>query len=515
MTEKEFFNKLWPQNCGDVLKIIEKTSIKDTNNHHYLYRCQFLKYPYEGLFQKSNIIKGTVLNPQIEQVEFIDKIWPQNCGDSLRIIEKSTQKGSGKFLWKCEFIKYKNIVFAQKEKIIKGVILNPQIEQVEFIDKIWHQNCGDSLKIINKTDKKDGKDFLWKCEFQKYPCEILLRKSDILVGNVDNPNLPWKKEETLKIFIEYTFGKKKPTIQELADNLGISRSTIGQYINNFNLRNLIQYYPESIQEKEIRNFCLLLNSSTQKKENCDILNGKEIDIYIPNRKLGIEFNGNLWHSNHPKFGRKEKNYHQEKSLLAQEKGIQLFHIWEWEWNLKQEIIKSLIKSKLGIFEKKIGASKCKIKELSNQEYQIFCEENHLQGSCGAKVKLGLYFKEELIQIMSFGVPRFTNNFEWEILRECSKLGYYIIGGKQRLWKYFIKKWNPNNCISYCDFGKFTGDSYLKLGFKKERLNKPGFVWWDDKKNQIFWRNPYKNKEMEQARYLKLFDAGQLIFIWNK
>lgn len=139
----------------------------------------------------------------------------------------------------------------------------------------------------------------------------------------------------------------------------------------------------------------------------------------------------------------------------------------------------------------------------------------MQGECGAKIKLGLFFKEELVQIMSFGVPRFTNEFEYEIIRECSKQGYIIFGGKEKLWSYFIKNYNPNSVISYCDFSKFTGNSYLKLGFKKERLNKPGFIWWDSKINQIFWRNPYKHKDMKEKGYLKIYDAGQLVFIWNK
>ena len=73
--------------------------------------------------------------------------------------------------------------------------------------------------------------------------------------------------------------------------------------------------------------------------------------------------------------------------------------------------------------------------------------------------------------MSFGVPRFTNDFEWEIIRECSKQECLILGGKEKLWSYFLKHYNPKNCISYCDFSKFTGESYTRLGFKQERLNK--------------------------------------------
>ena len=91
----------------------------------------------------------------------------------------------------------------------------------------------------------------------------------------------------------------------------------------------------------------------------------------------------------------------------------------------------------------------------------------MQGECGARIKLGLFYKEELVQIMSFGVPRFTNKYEWEILRECSKVEWGIVGGKEKLWNYFLKHYNPKNCISYCDYSKFKGDSYLKIGFKKD------------------------------------------------
>ena len=113
--------------------------------------------------------------------------------------------------------------------------------------------------------------------------------------------------------------------------------------------------------------------------------------------------------------------------------------------------------------------------------------------------------------MSFSKPRFANNYEWEIIRECSKLRYCILGGKEKLWKYFLKNFNPSSVISYCDFSKFTGDSYLKLGFQKERLNKPGFVWWD--RNFIYWRNPSKHQEYKD-KYLKIYDCGQLVFVWN-
>ena len=62
--------------------------------------------------------------------------------------------------------------------------------------------------------------------------------------------------------------------------------------------------------------------------NRTILAGLEIDIYLPDYKLGIEFNGDYYHSS----AFKDKYYHQHKSLLAISKGINLVHIWEHEWN---------------------------------------------------------------------------------------------------------------------------------------------------------------------------------------
>ena len=506
MLYDNIIGKEFSQNCGDSLLVLEKTNKKQIDT--YLYLCKFKKYPYEVLALKQRIIRGQVNNPQIEKVEFIDKIWPQNCGDSLKIIEKTNKKG----YWKCEFLKYPYKIEAIKQSIINGLVINPQIEQVEFIGKIFPQNCGDSLKVIEKTNIKDNNNaFLFKCEFIKYPCEILSEKKKIKEGNVDNLFLPYKSKCNLQKYIQENF-KEKPTLQELAKSLNIAICTIGHKINEFCLRDYIKYYPDNFnKEQDLRNYIYSLNNSFSKESCWTELNGKEIDIYSPNLKLGIEFNGNYWHSELYKF----PNYHQEKSLLAKEKGIQLVHIWEWEYEQKEDLIKSFIKSKLSIFEKKIFARKCQIKELNNQAYQDFCNKNHLQGECGAKIKLGLFFKEELVQIMSFGVPRFTNEFEYEIIRECSKQGYIIFGGKEKLWSYFIKNYNPNSVISYCDFSKFTGNSYLKLGFKKERLNKPGFVWWDSKINQIFWRNPYKHKDMKEKGYLKIYDAGQLVFIWNK
>ena len=505
--EEEFKNKIWLQNCGYSLRIIEKCKERSDNKGNYKWICQFLGCDDFITANKEDIKKGTVYNKQIDK-DFIGNFYPQT-EDILQVIELSDKKIHTTPLYKCKFINHPFIIYETKNHILRGHIGNPQIELDELIGKEFPQNCGDSLIVLEKTTKKDNNgSFLWKCEFQKYPNIVFVGKNQILTGTTENHYLPWRNKESLIRTILENFNEK-PTLEELAKYFGLSKSHIGLKIREFSLDNYIKYDFGNLQNnivefiKSIYFGKLLINK--------EILKNKEIDIYFPDLKLGLEINGNYWHSELYL----KQTYHQEKSLLANNEGIILIHIWEWEWNEKQGIIKSLIKSKLGIFDKIIGARNCNIKNLSNKEYQEFCDENHLQGKCGARVKLGLFYKNELIQVMSFGSPRFTLDFEWEILRECSKLGYCVVGGKEKLWKYFIRNYHPNSVISYCDFSKFTGESYLKLGFKKERLNKPGFVWWDSKKNKTYWRNPYKNQEMAQIGYLKLFDAGQLVFIWSK
>jgi hypothetical protein len=553
--EEEILNKIFKQNCGDSLLVLEK--IKPEGSVRWLYRCQFQKYPCEVICQKGHILRGNINNPKINEYILVGKFFKQNCGDTLKVnkqvggnlfeveflgeyyktqtTKQNILKGSvynplysellngqeykqkngytfvikekknGEYLG--YFKEFPNVeVIKRKKEIIEGNIKDFEIQQYKIIGSIWKQNCGDELKIIKYLENG-----YYLCQFVHINCEVKARLDGIKRGNIQNPLINSKSEymkDFLETFINKNFKNKKPSIQEVADALGKSRIWIGALIDKNNLRDLIQYYP-NIQENILFKIINKFYFGEIVKNDNKILDGKEIDIYLPNLNLGIEFNGNYWHCDKLK----ELNYHQKKSLLAQEKGIRLVHIWEWEWNQRRDLLENYLKDIiLGPFIK-IGARKCIVKELSNKEYQNFCNKNHIQEEAGAKIKLGLFNKNELVQAMSFGSPRFTDKFEWEIIRECSKFGYGIIGGKEKLWSYFVKNYHPNNCISYCDFSKFTGESYLKLGFKKKRLNKPGFIWLSKDFQNVFWRNPYENNKLKHLN--KLYDCGQLVFEWFK
>ena len=196
----------------------------------------------------------------------------------------------------------------------------------------------------------------------------------------------------------------------------------------------------------------------------EILSGLELDIVIPSQKIAIEYNGGYWHSD--LF--KDKKYHLKKQREAEEAGYRLIHVWEADWFHKKEIIKSIISNILGKVENKIYARKTKIKEISTKEANEFLNNNHLQGFGVSKIRLGLFYGGELVSVMTFSSLRAATGQtpkknQYELLRFCNKLNTSVVGGASKLFKYFLKTYNPDRVISYANKDWSRGQLYQKLG----------------------------------------------------
>ena len=242
-------------------------------------------------------------------------------------------------------------------------------------------------------------------------------------------------------------------------------------------------------ELEFEDFLKENNINYQK--NCrSIITPQEIDFYLPDFKIGFELDGLYWHCEE----QKPKNYHLDKTEKCENIGIRLIHIFEDEWLYKKEICKSIIKSILNISEKKIGARKCQIREVSNNVYRNFVNINHIQGYTYAKYVYGLYYNDELISIMSFGdlrknLGQSKKENEYELIRFCNKLNINVIGGASKLFKYFVKKHVPKRVISYCDRRWSVGELYEKLGFTYKNSTSPNYfyVLGNERKNRFSFR----------------------------
>lgn len=210
-------------------------------------------------------------------------------------------------------------------------------------------------------------------------------------------------------------------------------------------------------EKEILDYISTFYRGDTMENSRKIIPPYEIDIYIPQKRLAIEVNGNYWHSD--KAG-KPRDYHFNKSRMCEESGIRLIHIYETEWLEQKDKIKQLLS--IALVNNKIQAKDCVIKEITNSEAKVFNENNHLQGHKNAQVSYGLLYNNKLVQLISFNTVK--EPYSWEIVR--NSLGdYYIGGGTNTLFLHFIEKYNPNIIYASCDYNKLNGKEYEEAGMK--------------------------------------------------
>lgn len=243
----------------------------------------------------------------------------------------------------------------------------------------------------------------------------------------------------------------------------------------------------SKNEIEIKEYIKTIFTEEPIKDK-SVLSGKEIDLYYQNKHIGIEYNGSIYHcSLGGIFGDKDKYYHRDKFLLAKEKGIHLITIFDVDWDRNKDKIKMYLRS---LFSKniKLYARKCIISIIDNNTANNFIARYHIQGSNKSlcKINLGLFYNDELVSVMSFGRKRLskTENGEYELHRYCVKDNYTIIGGANKLLKYFEYIYKPISLLSYSDNDYFIGNIYERLGFTNLGQSTPRYYWY---KNNIEYK----------------------------
>ena len=148
---------------------------------------------------------------------------------------------------------------------------------------------------------------------------------------------------------------------------------------------------------------------------------------------------------------------------------------------KKEIVKSIIKSKLGLSENIIFGRKCIVKEVSPKETKEFLENNHLQGGVNSKVKLGLYYENELVSLMTFGGLRkslgsVSSDGNYELYRFANKLNTSVLGSFAKLLNYFVKIYKPKSILTFSDNRYFTGNVYNNNGFDFVSNTEPNYFY---------------------------------------
>lgn len=178
--------------------------------------------------------------------------------------------------------------------------------------------------------------------------------------------------------------------------------------------------------------------------------GHELDVWLPDFRVAIEYNGLYWHSE----TRVGKRYHITKTIACNSHQIQLIHVFSDEWINAPEIVKSTILAKLGLLPNVIYARKCTIVTTTSPVKSKFLTHCHLQGNDRSSVAIGLNYQDTLVGIMTFCRPRIimgncAQSNRWEISRMAFALNTHIPGGASKMLEYFCHNYS-DQLFTYAD-----------------------------------------------------------------
>lgn len=257
------------------------------------------------------------------------------------------------------------------------------------------------------------------------------------------------------------------------------------------------------------------------------INPFELDILLPDDNIAIEYNGLYYHSFNNIESKEEKFKHYYKYDLCSSNNIKLIQIFENEWidNITKEIIKSKLAVMLGR-GRKLYARNCNTVNVDNHNYKVFMDDNHLQGSCNASVRIGLLLNNKLVCAMSF---KKHHKYEWEIMRFATIKYHVVIGGFTKLLKYFINNFNPSQILTYVDRRYSDGGIYKKSGFVLDGITPPNYFYI--KSSSLFSRQKFQKKKLKfklddfnnnlseavnmfNNGYRRIWDAGNFRFLYR-
>ena len=317
------------------------------------------------------------------------------------------------------------------------------------------------------------------------------------------------------------------------DNL-VSKEYHDKMVESVNIANInMTFTKNSKSELEIKDF--IESGGLECRSDRHILNGREIDIFIPEKNIGIEYNGNKWHTEW--FGKKDKHYHLSKLEERRKNGVGLITIFEDEYETHKEIVLSKIAHILNIKNaniSKIYGRKCQIKEIYSFSAEDFLNVNHIQGFVNSTLFLGAFYNENLVGVMSF-TKQADNN--WELTRLATDIKYNCCGVGGKLFNYFIKNYDFNEIKSFAD-RRWTLDEnnnvYTKLGFVFHSFTKPNYTYYNAnvnrykrfhkfnfRKDKLVKKYSQLNPRMTETEMVKelgydrIWDCGLIKYVYKK
>jgi transposase-like protein len=434
-----------------------------------------------------------------------------------------------------------------KEKSRQAILEKYGVEYITQAPKIKERIKQTNLErygVEFPAQSTEIKDKIKQTNLEKYGVEYSLQSPEI-AEQIKKTNT--ERHGVANPFLSEAIRQriKQTNIEKYGEGNPFSSSEIKEKIKQTNLERLGVEFPTqspAIKEKicaalaqkdyssgpelELADFIRSLGYNVA-KSYCGGANPCEIDIKVTdqtgNTVLCLEYNGDYFHSE-ARSG--HRNYHLNKTeACILQKKTHLIHVFDSEWQTKQEIVKNFIRSKLekGV---SIRASKCEVREITQEVAFAFCEANHLQGRPNTTILcLGLFYDGQLLSVATFSKPHRQNMEPHPHLSRYAILpGFRIHGGLSKLSQYAYHK--LGEFITFVHYRLSDGKSYEKAGYTNLGLSKPDYWYWDTKNHKVVSKqsrkksvvktppNVSESEHAAQDGLYKIWDCGKIKFIYS-
>jgi len=285
------------------------------------------------------------------------------------------------------------------------------------------------------------------------------------------------------------------TMLEWSDELEKAYTTFVLHVRKFGFEEAIKIKAHiNALEAVFENW--LVNENISYKKHYQVEN-RYCDFFL-NDKLIVELDGLFWHGD---LVIKDNKYHFDKKDTYIRNGLDSVFFREDEVNNKFDIVKSIIRNKLG-FSQRIFARKCSLQMVAPHISKLFFKDNHLMGA-GRGYTYGLYFENKLVSAIQ--VKR-RHHHTYEISRFASLKGLNIVGGFSKLVSY-VEKQHPIEILkTFIDRRYGVGNYLYNMGFQKEAMH-PSFQWVIG--GETVHRMQFPNQTGYDHGAFKIWDCGQI------
>lgn len=308
----------------------------------------------------------------------------------------------------------------------------------------------------------------------------------------------------------YTHNQNKVVFRCIAHNR-ILEQTARDHLDGYNPCTQCNHM-KSAGEQQVFDFLSTLTKAESR--NRTILKPKELDIYLPDRKLAVEYCGEYRHSAGSKDEeRAARKKHIEKYRACKEQGVRLITLWESEWKERNYAIRRLLRNAVGKSKGKLMARKCELRKATPAEARAFYDRYHPQGGAGSGEHFALFWKGKMVACMRFVLGAndrgaAAKDRVWTLGRYATRIT--VAGAASRLFKAFVTEFNPPEVKSFSDNRFFDGGMYAQLGFVLEEEVPEDYVVWSPKigiRPKPHYQRRQLPKRLEEHGMKEVFDPA--------